>query len=81
MRYNSMQVTKNIDINLLKGIIPLPDYEGTIVTVTVSDYTPRKTNKKAILNAMSILEKEITPSTKKLEDFRAERLSKYEVVG
>ena len=50
-------------------------------TVNVSDYIPQKTNKKAIQSALSTLESGIKPSTKKLEDFRAERLSKYEVVN
>lgn len=81
MRCKAMQVTKNVDVNLIREIIPLPNYTGKIVTVTVSDYIPQKTNKKVVLNAMSKLENGIKPSTKSLNDFKAERLAKYEVIG
>ncbi len=49
---------------------------GKIVTVAGSDYIPKNENKKVVLNAMSKLENGIKPSTKSLNDFKAERLAK-----
>ncbi len=77
----AMKVVKDIDVNLIKGIIPLPEYKGTMVTVTVSDYNPpRRSSKQSMRDAMSRLENGINPSNRSLDSFRAERLSKYEVV-
>lgn len=78
----SIQVTKTVNTDVIDKIIPLPDYKGKTVTVIVlSDESTEHTDKEEMREALNRLESSCKASSRSLESFREERLSKYEVVN